>query len=153
MVPRSPSPSFVIWSRWVPTGIRRKRNNTVKQVPTSDASDNSSTSQPSTDSLAREAGRIRAAYGKRTRRSVYSMFEPAQLLATQERERKLLKLLARCGLSSALEEVRILEIGCGSEFWLRELVRWGARPENIFGVDLLSDRIAYAKRLCPSGME
>jgi SAM-dependent methyltransferase len=129
-------------------GIKRKPKNTVKQVPTSEMSDNAR-KQPSTDHLTGEANRIRAVYEKRTHRSVYSMFEPAQLLATQERERKLLKLLARFRPSPDLHEARILEIGCGSGSWLRELVRWGARPENICGIDLLPVRITEAKRLCP----
>jgi SAM-dependent methyltransferase len=122
------------------------------KVPTSDKLDDNSADQTPTASFAGEAARIRAAYSKRTSRSIYSMFDPAQLLATQERERKLLKLLARCGFSTKLNEARILEVGCGSGFWLRELVQWGARPENIFGIDLLPERIADAKRLCPSGI-
>ncbi|HEV7218381.1 MAG TPA: class I SAM-dependent methyltransferase [Terriglobales bacterium] len=58
---------------------------------------------------------------------------------------------ARHGYGS-LEERRILEVGCGTGSWLRELVRWGALPENIVGIDLLPDRIAEAKLLCPSGI-
>lgn len=99
-----------------------------------------------------ELERIQCAYSKRTNSFRYSLFEPAQLLSIQERERKLLRLLARYGFSSALQDARILEVGCGSGFWLRELVRWGARPENIFGIDILPERIVDAKRLCPSGI-
>jgi len=80
------------------------------------------------------------------------MFEPAQMLAVQERERKLLKQLAARGFHSILESARILEIGCGTGFWLREFIRWGARPENIFGIDLLPERIASAQSLCPSAV-
>lgn len=80
------------------------------------------------------------------------MFEPAQMLAVQERERKLLKRLGAYGLQSTFEKARILEIGCGTGFWLREFVRWGALPENIFGVDLLPERIAVARSLCPSAV-
>jgi len=126
--------------------------NRMPQAPASDVSDDRSADLPPIDAFACEADRIRAAYAKRTARSVYSMFEPAQLLASQERERKLLALLASCGLAFTLETARILEIGCGSGFWLREFVRWGARPENTFGIDLLPERLADAKRLCPSGI-
>jgi ubiquinone/menaquinone biosynthesis C-methylase UbiE len=98
--------------------------------------------------LASELARIRAAYAKRNGRSIYSLFEPAQLLAIQERERRLLRLLSARGVTS-LESSKILEVGCGTGLWLREFVRWGARPENITGVDLLPERIAEARRLCP----
>lgn len=101
------------------------------------------------NSFALEAERIRRAYAKRTVKSIYSMFEPAHRLAVEERERTLLRMLDECGFRATLESARILEVGCGSGFWLREFVRWGARPENIFGVDLLPERIAEARRLCP----
>src|SRR6185312_1284063 len=97
---------------------------------------------------ASELTRIRSAYAKRNGRSIYSLFEPAQLLAIQERERQLLRLLSARGVTS-LESSKILEVGCGTGLWLREFVRWGARPENITGVDLLPERIAEARRLCP----
>ena len=79
------------------------------------------------------------------------MFNPAQMLAVQERERSLLEMLVRFGWSDSLQSARVLEIGCGAGFWLREFLRWGARPENLNGIDLLPERIADAKRLCPSG--
>ena len=108
--------------------------------------------QAATSDLTAETERIRSAYAKRRSGSVYSMFDPAQMLAVQERERKLLKRLAACGFHSTLERARILEIGCGTGFWLREFIRWGARPENIVGIDLLPQRIASAQSLCPSGV-
>jgi SAM-dependent methyltransferase len=102
--------------------------------------------------FASEEARVRAAYASRKKEQFrYSMFAPAQMLTIQERERKLLKLLARYG-SPSLESSRILEVGCGTGLWLREFVRWGARPENIFGIDLLPERIAEARRLCPSAI-
>lgn len=98
-----------------------------------------------------EADRIREAYARRTNRSAYSMFEPAFVLMVQERERELLRLLSGRGLND-LSETRILEIGCGSGLWLQQFVRWGARPENLTGLDLLPERIEDARRLCPSGV-
>ncbi len=43
---------------------------------------------------------------------------------------------------------RYSKCGCGAGYWLRELVKWGARPENLTGNDLLADRVAVARRLC-----
>jgi ubiquinone/menaquinone biosynthesis C-methylase UbiE len=106
------------------------------------------TDEAAAQPLASELARIRAAYARRHNRSIYSVFEPAQLLAIQERERQLLRMLSARGIAS-LEPSKILEVGCGTGLWLREFVRWGARPENVKGVDLLPERIAEARRLCP----
>lgn len=106
-----------------------------------------STDDAAAQPVASELARIRAAYAKRHDRSIYSLFEPAQLLAIQERERQLLRMLSARGVAS-LAQARILEIGCGTGIWLREFGRWGARPENVTGIDLLPERIAEARRLC-----
>lgn len=66
----------------------------------------------------------------------------------QERERQLLALLRRYG-SAPLTPKKILEIGCGTGYWLRKFIKWGARPENITGIDLLPDRFTEATHLCP----
>jgi ubiquinone/menaquinone biosynthesis C-methylase UbiE len=51
-----------------------------------------------------------------------------------------------------LASLRILEVGCGTGYWLRQFVKWGANPENVVGIDLLPDRVADAKRLCPEAV-
>jgi ubiquinone/menaquinone biosynthesis C-methylase UbiE len=96
-----------------------------------------------------EDARVRAAYGRRGETRRYSWFTDAHLLAVQERERHVLDLLRRSGIDS-LADMRILELGCGTGAWLRDLIKWGARPGNITGVDLLPDRLVEAQRLCPS---
>ena len=98
-----------------------------------------------------ELARIRQAYARRESPSRYSLSEPAHLFAIQEREREVLRRLAAQGWAS-LDKVRVLEIGCGTGGWLRDFVRWGGRPENLRGVDLLPERIAEARRLCPAGV-
>jgi ubiquinone/menaquinone biosynthesis C-methylase UbiE len=96
-----------------------------------------------------EEERIRKAYSKRTRDEfLYSWFSPGHLLMIQERERRLLTLLKRYGFAS-LKEKKILEVGCGTGYWLREFIKWGALPENVTGIDLLADRVSKARRLCP----
>src|SRR3954467_7229874 len=106
------------------------------------------TDEAAAQPIASELARIRAAYSRRRNRSIYSVFEPAQLLTIQERERQLLRMLSARGIAS-LESSKILELGCGTGIWLREFIRWGARPENIRCIDLLPERIAEARRLCP----
>jgi ubiquinone/menaquinone biosynthesis C-methylase UbiE len=48
-----------------------------------------------------------------------------------------------------LREKRIFEIGCGDGEILRHLLTYGAKPENLAGVDLLQDRIESARWLAP----
>ena len=99
-----------------------------------------------------EEARIRTAYAKRQGNDIrYSWFSPGHLFIMQERERRLLTLLQRHGFDF-LDTYKILEIGCGTGYWLRELIKWGARPENITGVDLLPDRVEAAKQLCPEAV-
>jgi ubiquinone/menaquinone biosynthesis C-methylase UbiE len=100
-----------------------------------------------------EEARILKMYAKRQGKDVrYSWFSPGYLFMMQERERRLLTLLRRHGFAF-LDTYKILEIGCGTGYWLREFVKWGARPENIAGVDLLSDRVTEAKKLCPEAVQ
>ena len=102
-------------------------------------------------SAASERSRIVQAYSKRMNQSRYTVFDPANLLASQEREQGIVAAFGRYS-STKIERARILDVGCGTGFWLREFVRWGARPENISGIDLLPERIAEARVLCPAGI-
>jgi SAM-dependent methyltransferase len=107
---------------------------------------------PCFGSMTDEAARIRAAYAKRQGGFRYSWFNPGHLLMAQQRERQLLALLRRRGFT-ALDTKKLLEIGCGTGYWLREFVKWGARPENVTGIDLLPDRVAEARRLSPATLK
>src|SRR6266581_8758830 len=100
-----------------------------------------------------EEARIRAVYAKRLRNDArYSWLNPGHLFIMQELEHRLLILLQRYGFT-LLDTYKILEIGCGTGYWLREFVKWGVRPENITGIDLLSDRVTEAKKLCPEAVQ
>jgi ubiquinone/menaquinone biosynthesis C-methylase UbiE len=98
-----------------------------------------------------ETARIRAVYATRQDDARYSLFVQGHLFLVQERERETLAALRRNGMSS-LSAARILEIGCGTGYWLREFVKWGARPENVTGIDLLPDRVAEARTISPSAV-
>src|SRR6266705_1941728 len=104
------------------------------------------------ESAREEETRIRAAYAKRQGDDTrYSWFSPGHLFIIQEREQRLLALLKRYGFAP-LKARKILEVGCGTGYWLREFIKWGARPEDLAGVDLLPDRVAEARRLCPESV-
>ena len=98
-----------------------------------------------------EEVRMRNAYGKRQAEHHYSWFNPSYVFLMQERERLFLRTLKRHGFLP-LETQHILEIGCGTGYWLREFIKWGARPQNINGIELLSERVDIAKQLSPQGV-
>lgn len=101
-----------------------------------------------------ELSRIRHAYEHRhacrwDRR--YTIAEGGNVLRTEEIQHRMLGLIVR-RFGGDLSGRRILEVGCGSGYWLRQLIQWGVSPSNLFGVDLLADRIAAARELCPSAV-
>lgn len=98
-----------------------------------------------------EEDRIRIAYSRRVSDGRYSYFNAGHLFMLQQRERRLLDLL-RCQGCARLDTIRVFEIGCGTGHWIRQFIQWGARPENVGGVDLLEERVAEAARLCPRGV-
>jgi ubiquinone/menaquinone biosynthesis C-methylase UbiE len=96
--------------------------------------------------------RIRAAYQRRrtdpAARQRESWFDRGNLFLQQERERKILELVER-EMAADLSQAKILEVGCGSGYFLREFIKWGAQPENVTGIDLLEESVAYARTRCP----
>lgn len=99
---------------------------------------------------ATEEARIREVYEHRAGDDRYSWFNDGHQMIIQSAERALLRSLRRAGITS-LADRTILEVGCGTGQWIRALVRWGAQPSRVTGVDLLADRIASARRLCAPG--
>lgn len=92
-----------------------------------------------------EAQRIREAYARRCEGDRYSFFNPGHLFLVQERERRLLALLRETGLTS-WQGRKILEIGCGTGLWLGEFIKWGVRPEQLTGLDLLPEVLVTARQ-------
>ncbi|PYP95857.1 MAG: SAM-dependent methyltransferase, partial [Gemmatimonadetes bacterium] len=44
---------------------------------------------------------------------------------------------------------RILDVGCGTGYWMQRLIAWGAQPDHVAGIDLLRDRVRRAGPRCP----
>jgi len=105
-----------------------------------------------TDRIGNEARTLRLRYLRRSEerdRNRYAPLAPSVVLETQHRERVMLALLRRAGLTSVTGQ-RLLDVGCGGG---TELVRWvarGLKPTDAFGVDLLSSRLSPARELHPS---
>lgn len=98
-----------------------------------------------------EEARIKRAYQIKKPLCHYSLFQAGNLFVIQERERLLLRHLSEHGCDS-LAGKRVLEIGCGAGYWLRQFIQWGANPSDITGIDLRQEVISTAVPLCPSSV-
>lgn len=95
-----------------------------------------------------EEARIRAAYARRGGAWRYEWSNPAYVFAMHDLERGVLAALRRSGLWP-LGAKRILDVGCGTGYWLRRLVAWGAQPRHTAGIDLLHQRVFDAAKVSP----
>ena len=112
-------------------------------------------SRPSTGSgrtgSNKEAERVREAYARRAELGLdarYEYWQPANLFIYQARERAMLGLLRKAGMLP-LTGRRVLDAGCGDGSVLRDLLRYGADPEELHGIDLLPERVERARELVP----
>ncbi len=100
-----------------------------------------------------EAQAISARYARRQSRDdladLYSPLRPEVLLSRQERERGLARLLA-LHAPRPLAELDVLEVGCGTGGNLLELLRLGATPALLTGLELLPERHAAACEALPA---
>ena len=101
----------------------------------------------------RELLRIEAEYKRRNSTKVYthlySYFNEANLLQTQSLERNILALFKKHSFIN-LNEKKILDVGCGKGSQLQRFMSYGALPSNLYGIDLMEDRIEYARQLYPA---
>lgn len=73
----------------------------------------------------------------------------AHVIRLHERYWVTLVMLRQQGISN-LQALRILDVGCGDGIMLRQLIQWGACPNNLAGIDLRPGPIEEALRLNPT---
>lgn len=111
--------------------------------------------------LALDLQRLKDEYASREVRLAgdnrYSIFNPAYLFAVQQRQRSVLSALHVYGVNN-LSNRSLLEVGCGSGGVLLEFLSYGIKPRNVYGIDLLPnrlieahDRLPYSKLICANG--
>lgn len=82
-------------------------------------------------------------------RGLYDPLRPEVWRAQQERQRALIALL-RAHAPRALNDLDVLEIGCGQGDNLLELARLGCDAARLVGNELLPERAAQARRRLPA---
>ena len=102
-----------------------------------------------------EIDKVSQRYARRAETSVelrYSMLKPEIWQTVQERQRVLIALLAaKCNKN--IDQVKVLEVGCGSGGNLLELIRLGFSPENLVGNELLPERATIARKNLPTACQ
>ena len=97
-----------------------------------------------------EPGAVAARYARRAVAvGLYSALRPVVLRARQERLRVMLALLARHA-AQPLNQLRLLEIGCGHGSNLLELASLGFDARLLVGSELLPDRACAARAQLPA---
>jgi SAM-dependent methyltransferase len=93
-------------------------------------------------------------YARRGSGDLYSALRPEVWQIVQERERALLRCLARRAASGGegLADWRLVEVGCGRGDNLLHLLQLGFAPEHLLGLELLEDRHAAARHRLPTAL-
>ena len=88
-------------------------------------------------------------YARRAAGNLYSPLRPEVWQGLQERQRAMLRRFKAAGIAD-LAPLRVTEVGCGDGGNLLELLRLGARPEHLTGLELLPERHAAARHALPA---
>lgn len=102
-------------------------------------------------STAAEVERIKSAYAKyaeRDRGDPDKERRPGRLRMVRDRDVALYRLLDR-EAAPPLKQYRVLDLGCGTGDLVRRLQRYGFPNDRLFGIDLLPEALATARRKCP----
>ena len=110
----------------------------------------------STDSHAKsEVLEVAKRYARRETSGLYSILRPEVALSTQEWQREMLFLFGSvCGYTDVdLRDLKLVDVGCGYGGHLLDFLRFGFAPQNLYGIELLSDRVAGARARLPVALD
>ena len=83
----------------------------------------------------------------------YSLYANAAALQAQQERLQAMARLWRAHGWHSLADKALLEVGCGSGGNLLDLLRLGATPTQLTGIELLSERVAAACAVLPGGVQ
>jgi SAM-dependent methyltransferase len=103
-------------------------------------------------SLHDEPRAVAERYARRTPGDRYHPLQPAVWQERQGRQRALVKLLQNHA-GRPIDQLRLLEVGCGSGDNLLEMLQLGFDPAHLVGNELLPERATAARRRLPMATE
>ena len=101
-----------------------------------------------------EALAVAERYARRQSGSLYSILRPEVMLSMQEVQRQMLILFGSvCGYTDVdLRRLKLVDVGCGYGGHLVDFLRLGFAPENLYGIELLAERAAWARTRLPEAV-
>ncbi len=81
----------------------------------------------------------------------YAWHQPQILREAADRARTAGALLRRT-VGPDLAGLRVVDVGCGTGGFLRQLIDWGASPANLTGTELQPDRLEHARHYTAAGV-
>lgn len=90
-------------------------------------------------------------YARRVSGSLYSILRPEVVLSTQEWQKQMLFLFGSvCGYTDVdLRKLKLVDVGCGYGGHLLDFLRFGFAPQNLYGIELLPERVDCARARLP----
>ena len=97
-----------------------------------------------------EIQRIKEAYKRREKhnRRRKKSADKYPYFFSRQRKIEIIKAISQSGIGPLINK-KILDVGCGGGGILGYFLEFGVPPENLFGIDLLSERIEEASRFYP----
>lgn len=98
-----------------------------------------------------EIERIKFDYKQKeeNRSKIWTYFNPVNVYLVQEREKEILYAIDKIGKTN-LSELKILDIGCGYGSEIAKFILYGSNPKNLYGIDIIEERINKAVENFPS---
>ena len=102
-----------------------------------------------------EFNRIRGVYKDRVKSgksSKYSWFLPYAGYRQSIKFRMFSKAL-KYSFDKNISNIKVLDVGCGTGSFLRQLIEWGVSPVHLTGVDFIDSRLVMAEKMSPSSID
>lgn len=99
-----------------------------------------------------EVDRIKERYIRRdgaVQHGPHQLWDSFSLLAMHEKRNRLQQALRKQFAHRDTNGLTVLDVGCGSGGGLLQLLELGLNPDNLFGVELMENRAAEARRRLP----